>query len=317
MRKAVLYYTQAFLAHQTGRHAESPDRLRACISYLASRGALEYLPILEPSRALDEDIERVHDAALVNYIRSLAAAGGGQVDPETVVSAGSFEAAMYAAGAAMDAAKAVRRGTTSQALALVRPPGHHATRSRSMGFCLFNNIAIAARHLIEKEGARRIAILDFDVHHGNGTQQAFSDDPRVLFVSFHRSPFYPGSGRRDDDGTGEGRGHTINMPLPHDTPPSKYLSLWQTVLAERVRPYAPEIVLVSAGFDNYKYDPIGGLNFAVEDFEKLGKAIIGLADETCGGKVASVLEGGYDLGALGASLAAYLQGLGAIEAQSK
>ena len=309
MRQASLYYTAEFLNHKTGRHFECPERLSACIESLHKRNGSGILREASVRKATREEVQRVHDAALVESLEAMSRAGGGMPDSDTVVSAGSFDAALLAAGAAIDAAGAVASGGAQQALALVRPPGHHATRAQVMGFCLFNNVAIAARHLIEQVGLGRVAILDFDVHHGNGTQEAFYEDPRVMFVSFHRSPFYPGTGHSSETGAGAGEGFTVNVPLPYHTPAAQYLSLWNDVLREKVLAFGPEAVLVSAGFDNYKYDPVGGLNFEVADFRKVGESILRLADAACGGRVASVLEGGYDLDALPRSLEAYLEGL--------
>jgi len=313
MRRLDLYYTPQFLEHKTGAHPECPERVAVCIKHLSS-SASDNLRVVAPRRADLADVGRVHDAGLVAAVESLARAGGGEVDSDTVVSEGSFDAALDAAGAAIDAATAVAQGGCDASFALVRPPGHHATRSRAMGFCLFNNVAIAARRLLAQEGLRRIAILDFDVHHGNGTQEAFYEDPRVLFVSFHRFPFYPGTGRREETGAGPGKGYTVNVPLPGKTSAARYLSLWDEVLEEKVKPFRPEILLVSAGFDNYSRDPVGGLNFEPPDFRDIGRLVLRLADANCGGKVAGVLEGGYDLDALPRCLEAYLQGLGALPA---
>ena len=305
-----VYYTPIFLEHKTGRHPERPERLSVCVSAL--EGAAGAVRFVMPRAARRKDIERIHSPRHVDYLEKLSKAGGGMPDPDTVMSGRSFEAALLAAGAAVEAALDAATGRDGNPLALVRPPGHHARPAKAMGFCLLNNVAIAAARLLE-EGIERLAILDFDVHHGNGTQEAFYDDGRVMFVSFHRSPFYPGTGSRGETGAGEGEGLMLNVPLPHNTSASRYLVLWREALRGKVAPFAPEVLLVSAGFDNYRSDPVGGLNFEQADFRAVGESIRSTADGACGGRVASILEGGYDLGALPGSLLAYLAGLGAVD----
>jgi len=305
-----VFFHSAFLEHRTGRHIECPERLSVVIERLGASDAPDCVEIVRPEPACEEDVELVHDRAHVERVRRLAESGGGMSDPDTVVSEGSYEAAILAAGASIQAAESVLEGRFENAFALVRPPGHHATRSATKGFCIFNNAAIAAARTLADSRAQRVAILDFDIHHGNGTQETFYEDPRVFFVSFHLYPFFPGTGREDETGAGAGEGLTVNVPLGRATPPGEYLRLWREVLDGRVRPFGPDVVLVSAGFDTYENDPFGALNFRLEDFEELGASIRELADATCGGKVASFLEGGYDLDALADCVLSYLEGLG-------
>ncbi len=221
---------------------------------------------------------------------------------------------MLAAGAAIDAAESVLAAKRTTAFALVRPPGHHAMPDRAMGFCLVNNVAVAALHLLAAGHVRRLAVLDFDIHHGNGTEAALAGVPQALFVSFHRFPFYPGSGaglRRPPAARPRHRtSSTCRSPTTRRA--SVYLARWCEVLETRVAPFAPEILLVSAGFDLYRYDPVGGLNFHVDDFRSLGRSIMASAEKAARGRVATVLEGGYDLEALPKCLVAYLEGLGAL-----
>jgi len=277
------------------------------MEYLKKRGHIDGMELVSPEPAGLQDIKRVHSGRYIESVRALAESGGGDLDPDTPVSRGSFDAAVLAAGAAVGAAESVLDGEYGTAFALVRPPGHHATHDRGMGFCLFDNVAIAAKRLLDVRGLKRVAILDFDVHHGNGTEEAFRNDARGFFVSFHRHPFYPGSGAPIS-----APAHIVDVPLKYDTPSKEFLARWSQVLEEKVKPFAPEMVLVSAGFDCFQYDPVGGLNFEVKDYRRLGEAILGLARECCGGKVASVLEGGYDLEGLPRCLEAYLEGIGAI-----
>jgi len=294
------------LAHETGAHPERKERLVAIERALALADPAVLGPRRTFAPATWDDLARVHDGAMLERTRALAAAGGGALDADTVVSPRSWEAAVGAAGAAIGAARAALSGEARHAVALVRPPGHHATSRRAMGFCLVNNIAVAARAL-QAQGAGRVAIIDFDVHHGNGTQEIFYDDASVFFASLHRWPFYPGTGAREETGAGPGLGTTWNAPLRHGTPPR----LWHEALAralDAAAAFAPEVVLVSAGFDAYADDPVGDLGLEVEDFRTAGRTLRAFADARCGGRVASMLEGGYHLGALGACVRAYVEG---------
>jgi acetoin utilization deacetylase AcuC-like enzyme len=310
--KTALYYHPLFLEHKTAGHPECPERLTAMLDHLDNRGILSEMELVTPREAAVEEIARIHSIDYIQSIADVSAAGGGDVDADTFVAPATFDAALLAAGASVDAARDVLSGRFDHAVALVRPPGHHAGRDAARGFCIFNNIAVAAAALLDEGRVGRVAILDFDVHHGNGTQDAFYSDGRVFFVSFHRWPFYPGSGAADERGEGPGGGLCVNVPLAADTPPERYLSLWRETLREKVSPFEPEVVLVSAGFDLYERDPIAGLGFAVEDFRALGESIAELAGSIAGGRTVTVLEGGYDLGGVGRCFEEYLAGLGAL-----
>ncbi|TFG89067.1 MAG: histone deacetylase, partial [Gemmatimonadales bacterium] len=312
LARTAMFFHASFLEHKTGRHVECPERVSVIRTCMAGRGLTAQVEEIPPEPASVDEIALIHSREYIQRVNAVAEAGGGWADPDTLISPGTWSAALHAVGAACESAEGVVAGRFEKTFALVRPPGHHAERSAARGFCVFNNIAVAAAKLLEDSAASRIAILDFDVHHGNGTQHAFYGDGRVLFVSFHRHPFYPGTGASEETGEGEGLGLTVNVPLASHTTPSEYLSLWREVLAERVAPFAPGIILVSAGFDLYRHDPVAGLNFEVEDFREIGAAIADTADAVCGGRVASVLEGGYDLDALGPCVEAYLEGLRAL-----
>jgi acetoin utilization deacetylase AcuC-like enzyme len=271
--------------HPTGSHPERPERLA---------GVLEAFPdFVEARPATLSELELVHDADYIERVRS-ASELGEQVllDPDTICTASSFEVARLAAGAAIQAVE-------QSGFALVRPPGHHALRDRSMGFCLFNNIAVAARFAQRELGIGRLAILDWDVHHGNGTQDEFWDDDGVLFVSIHQWPFYPGSG-----GPGEGNATTLNVPLAAGAGDDEYLEHLEEVVEPAIRAYEPELLLVSAGFDAAASDPIGGMSVSEEGFRELGRHASGLAE-----RLALVLEGGYDVEALPHLVGASLEGL--------
>jgi acetoin utilization deacetylase AcuC-like enzyme len=254
-------------------------------------------------------VARVHEPDYLREMELLAQRGGGRPDPDTVVSPASFDAALVAAGAAVDAVNNVVAGDSKQALCLVRPPGHHAVRASSMGFCLVNNVAVAARAAIQHHGLERVLIVDWDVHHGNGTQDLFYDDPRVAFFSAHRYPFYPGTGAADETGTGDGLGSTLNLPFPMGVSRDRYLAEFTRELENFADRHRPQLVLVSAGFDAHRLDPVGSLGLECEDFDALTSAVQNVAAAHADGRLVSVLEGGYHPAMLAESLAVHLEAL--------
>ncbi len=274
---------------------------------VAARLGGEGHAVLEPRPATDGELLAVHDEP---YVRDVLATAGRPVafDPDTVTSRASVEVARLAAGAACLAVERVLDGAAPVAAALVRPPGHHAERNRAMGFCLFNNIAVAAQ-LARARGAGRVAIVDIDVHHGNGTQQAFEEDPAVLFVSTHQSPFYPGTGEVTEVGRGRGAGCSVNVPIEAGARDEDYRRVYERVVLPVVRQFRPDLLLVSAGFDAHEADPLAGMQVTTGGFGVLGALLGSLARDTCGGRVVAVTEGGYNLAALGGSLRAFLLGL--------
>ncbi|MFN3466911.1 MAG: histone deacetylase [Candidatus Brocadiales bacterium] len=295
----LLYYHDIFLRHDTGGfHPESSRRLAATLAHLKATGLWDKLHVETPGKASEEDIALVHSQKHINNIKEIARRGGGQLDPDTVVSRDSYEAALYATGALLDAVEAVMAGKATNAFCMVRPPGHHATPARGMGFCLFNNVAIAARRLLSSHRLQRVLILDWDCHHGNGTQEVFYDEPKVLYVSFHRWPFYPGTGSQQETGAGPGTGFTLNVPLAWNTSREEYIKTFEKVLKGKVKDYHPEFVLISAGFDAYAEDPIAGLGLEAEDFRRLTELTMEVARESASGRLVSCLEGGYSLEAL-------------------
>ncbi|MGH2924183.1 MAG: histone deacetylase family protein [Solirubrobacterales bacterium] len=297
--------------HETGAHPENPRRLAAIERALSERDWLG-LERVEAPAAEREQLLRVHDGAHVDAIEELCRTGGGMIDLDTVASAGSYRAALHAAGGPILAVERLLGDGGGFALCALRPPGHHAERDRAMGFCLFNNVAVAAAHAIESGGVERALILDWDVHHGNGTEAIFYEQPRVLYASIHQQPLYPGTGAVRDSGAGAGAGFTVNLPVPPGTGGEGFLSLAEHVVAPVAREYRPGILFVSAGYDAHRDDPLAQCELATGDYRSLAAAIARLADEL-GVPVVVCLEGGYAQEALGESVAATVEGLGSGE----
>jgi len=249
--------------------------------------------VREPRGATEAELARVHDREYISLI-SETSGRATALDADTYTSPDTYEVALLAAGAAIAAVEHVLGGPGSRALAMVRPPGHHAERNRAMGFCLFNNIAVAAAHARHR-GLSRVAIVDYDVHHGNGTQWSFYNDPSVLFISSHQYPYYPGTGAATETGTGEGAGFTINLPMDAGGTDADYEVVFNTIAFPILRQFRPELILVSAGFDALEDDPLGGMRLSVGGFARLTEALVGIADEFCEGRLIAITEGGYDL----------------------
>lgn len=290
----LLYTSPRFLDHETGSHPERAERIRQIPERLKEMGLLAQCRQTEFQPAAPHRVARVHSPAYINEIWAFAKSGGGYLEADTVVSPASYEVALLAAGSVCDAVERVVRGEDTQALCLVRPPGHHSLANRAMGFCIFNNVAIGARLAIDELGLERVLIADWDVHHGNGTQATFWEDPQVGFLSIHRWPFYPGTGAADETGAGRGLGTTVNLPTPFGTPRTEYLAEFTSSLETFADKMKPELVLISAGFDTHRLDPIGSLGLETEDFVALTRAVLEVAKTHAGGRVISVLEGGYD-----------------------
>jgi acetoin utilization deacetylase AcuC-like enzyme len=306
---AILFTDPSFLRHETGPHPECPERLRRILAHLVETELDQRFDRGGVVPATPEEIGRVHDADYIRQVEEWARAGGGRVEVDTVMSGDSYDAAVRAAGAAVGAVEDVVAGAHRRALCLVRPPGHHALLDAPMGFCLFNNVAVAARHAVDKLGLARVLIVDWDVHHGNGTQHAFYSDGRVHFFSVHRAPFYPGTGDADETGTGPGLGAISNLPLPFGTSRRDFLSGFQTALEHAASRARPELILISAGFDAHRADSVGSLGLENEDFVTLTELVAQCADQYCGGKIVSLLEGGYNLDVLPESVQAHIETL--------
>jgi acetoin utilization deacetylase AcuC-like enzyme len=314
----LLYTDSLFLKHDTGpHHPETADRLKAITSRLEKSGLIKKCKAGTYKPLDEETVAKLHSAKLVTAAKQLAEHGGGRLDADTVVSADSFNVALAAAGAAVGAVDAILASGEREspadrnALCLVRPPGHHATPTKSMGFCLFNNIALATRHATTKHQLSRVLIVDFDVHHGNGTQDIFYESPDVVFFSIHRygMGFYPGTGAKDETGKGKGLGHVFNAPVKFGTSRKDYRSHFTSFLENAADKIKPELVLLSAGFDAHAKDPIGSLGLEVEDFATLTKQVLEVAKTHAKGRLVSCLEGGYNVEMLAESVEAHLKEL--------
>jgi acetoin utilization deacetylase AcuC-like enzyme len=287
-----------YLLHTLPGHPEHAGRLERIEQVLAQHKMNERLLRPEPSPASVDTLAFVHQPLYGQNVREICERGGGHLDPDTYTLPVSYEVARLAAGGATLAVDTVVTGTATNAFAALRPPGHHATPTRGMGFCLFNNIAVAARHAQRKHDLERVLIVDFDVHHGNGTQDAFYDDKSVLFVSSHLYPFYPGTGAMSDVGIAEGRGYTLNMPLPGGVGNEGFKALYEKVLWPVARRFKPQLLLVSAGFDAHWSDPLANLKLDLSGYAYLARELKAMAEELCQGRLIFILEGGYQLEAL-------------------
>jgi len=313
MASPVLLRHPSSLEHDTGAHPESPRRIVAIERALSERGWLGWDVRLAPA-AERAKIEAIHPAEQVERIKALCDRGGGMIDMDTIVSPGSFVAALHAAGGALTMVDALLGDDAAPAgAALHRPPGHHAEAARSMGFCLFNNVAIAAQHALDAHGVERVLIFDWDVHHGNGTNDIFHERADVLFCSIHQSPLYPGTGAAADVGSGPGEGYTVNMPVPAGSGDAVFLSHVEHVVRPLARAYRPELVLVCAGYDAHVDDPLASCVVTDAGYAAMAASVRSVADEL-GVGLGIVLEGGYDLGALSRSVVATLAVVGAEDA---
>jgi acetoin utilization deacetylase AcuC-like enzyme len=292
-----------FLDHTIPGHPEGAPRLESILAELRRTGLWDRMTPVTPQPVDLELLSRVHDRAYIERVAAICRRGGGYLDGDTYLVGVTYEAALLAAGGAAELTRAVLRGDAQNGIALVRPPGHHATRSRGMGFCIFNNVAVAAQAAIDEFDLQRVLIFDWDVHHGNGTQDIFYDSPHILFMSTHQYPHYPGTGDWRETGEGPGAGHTVNMPLPAGVGDQGFARLLSEVVRPMALRFQPELILVSAGYDAHWRDPLAGLHLSLAGFWQLSQGLVALANEVCNGRVVVTLEGGYDLKVLSLGVA--------------
>jgi len=302
--KVGLIYDPIYLKHDTGHHPENAQRLVSIVSHLEETGLRQRLTPISPRPATKEELALVHRERYIAQIEEMARRGGGWLDMDTVMSADSYEAALRAAGGVLSATDAVIKGEVDSAFALVRPPGHHATPSQGMGFCLFNNIAIAAKYALTRYKLKTVLIIDFDVHHGNGTQDAFADDPQVVYISTHQYPHYPGTGAVSETGRGPAQGTTVNIPLPAGSGDGEYQQAFEEIIIPVTRRFGPELILVSAGYDAHWADQLAMMQVSTSGFARMVRIIQELANELSQGRLVLSLEGGYNLTALATSVKA-------------
>src|SRR5215831_9654043 len=305
-----LIYDSTYLKHETGVHPENARRLESILRALNQDESFSRrLPRLTPNPAHTEDIARCHREELIHHLESLCEQGETYVDVDTKISPQSFEVARLAAGAAVTAVDAVMQGQGERAFCIIRPPGHHATITNAMGFCLFNNAAVSARYAQSRYGIERVLIIDWDVHHGNGTQEIFWKDPTVFYFSTHQYPYYPGTGSADERGGGKAEGTTLNIPLPTGTAAREHRQAFADALHQIEKRFPPDLVIISAGFDSRRGDPLGGLMLEDSDFYEMTKDVLRIAEKHASGRVIGLLEGGYHLDLLGPSVKSHITAL--------
>ncbi len=308
MEKVLYLYDKIFLEHETGSHPENKMRLISINEKIANTELSEITELTEPRKANDEDILRIHTKEYIDFVRREILNGNRYLDLDTVVSHSSLEAAYFAAGAGLTAADKIIAGEFRRAFCAVRPPGHHAEKDKAMGFCIFNNIAITARYLQQVHNLEKILILDWDVHHGNSTQHSFYDDDTVYYISLHQYPFYPGTGGKNETGTGAGEKYTLNFPMPAGTGDSEWLAAFDEKIINEIKNYKPDFILISAGFDAHIDDPLASISIHSETFGKFTDLIKSAAD-SADGRIIAFLEGGYNLEALAESVFHHIKSL--------
>jgi acetoin utilization deacetylase AcuC-like enzyme len=309
MARSAVVIDPEYLKHDPGQfHPERPQRLKVLLELARGLDAQKF-QLLPPRAASREEIASCHAGDYIDRVQATSTVNRCALDGDTVTSRDSFGVGLLATGGLLKLCDTIAAGEARNGFALVRPPGHHALKDRAMGFCLFNTVAIGARHVLRQYGAERVLIMDWDVHHGNGTQDAFYSDRSVLYLSTHQYPYYPGTGAADESGAGAGAGYTVNLPLPAGCGDPEYLRVFKDIVLPIAEKFAPDWILVSAGFDPHRRDPLGGMNVTESGFGAMAAMLVALAEKYAGGKIAFLLEGGYDLSALKNSVAAVLENI--------
>ena len=305
-----------YLRHETEPHPENPGRLTAIQNRLESSEFYNNLIPIQPRKATAEEIGMVHDSGYVASVKQSCADEVRNLDADTVISSNSYDAALLSAGAGMKAIDQLIDGNIHNAFCAVRPPGHHAEQDHAMGFCLFNNVGIAARYAQKTKGLNKIFIFDWDVHHGNGSQHSFYSDPSIYYSSTHQYPFYPGTGAKEETGTGDGLGTTLNLPMDAYSDDDDYLSAVENKLIPEIQHFKPDLIIISAGFDAHQNDPLAQIQLTTDCFGKMTELLMGIAMDVCDGRLLSMLEGGYDYDALSDSVRLHMQTLLTFEPES-
>ena len=298
-----------YLRHETEPHPENPGRLTAIQNRLESSEFYNNLIPIQPRKATAEEIGLVHDTGYVASVKQSCADQVRNLDADTVISSDSYDAALLSAGAGISAIDQLIDGNIHNAFCAVRPPGHHAEHDHAMGFCLFNNVGVAARYAQKTKGLNKVFIFDWDVHHGNGSQHSFYSDPSIYYSSTHQYPFYPGTGAKEETGTGDGLGTTLNLPMDAYSDDDDYLSAVENKLIPEIQHYKPDLIIISAGFDAHQNDPLAQIQLTTECFGKMTELLMGIAKDVCDGRLLSMLEGGYDYDALSDSVRLHMQTL--------
>ncbi|MBL0264790.1 MAG: histone deacetylase [Leptospiraceae bacterium] len=305
MSNTAIAYREEFLDHETGQHPENYKRLTSILDKLHTKSYFKELIQPEIREATEEEIASIHTISYIQDFQKRVKMGAGHFDPDTPYSSGSYKAAALASGSGIVLADTILSGAVNTGFALVRPPGHHAEKYHAMGFCMFNNVAITTKYL-QSKGIKKVLILDWDVHHGNGTENSFYSDDSVYFISTHQYPFYPGTGAEKDQGTGKGLGYNLNIPLRRGSSNQDYFNAFNERIIPAIDKFQPEFILISAGFDAHREDPLGGMDLSTDAYEQFTEIICKKAKEICQGRIISFLEGGYELEALAESVEAHL-----------